>query len=117
VNESTMKSVNLAFRFILEMMALVALFLFGTSLSDNLLVQLVVGIGLPVVIMVVWGLFISPKASRRLPDPPRLGVELGIFFIGVLAFGLAVSWILAIIFGLAVLTSVALMFLLGQRGL
>ena len=110
-----MRKVNLALRFILEMLVLVAMFLFGMSLSDSLPLQLFVGVGLLLLVMGVWGLFVAPKASRRLPDPNRLAVELVIWFAGVLAFGFAVSWILAILFGLAVLISLGLMFHWGQR--
>jgi hypothetical protein len=117
MDEQSMKGINLAFRFILEMIVLVAMFLFGMSLSDELLIGLVLGVGLAAVVMTVWGLFVAPKASRRLPDPTRLAVESVVFFIGVLALGFAVSWLLAIMFGLAVLISLTLMFFWGQRGL
>jgi hypothetical protein len=116
MDEQSMKGINLAFRFILEMIVLVAMFLFGMSLSDELLIGLALGVGLVAVVMTVWGLFVAPKASRRLPDPTRLTVESVVFFIGVLALGFAVSWLLAIMFGLAVLISLTLMFLWGQRG-
>jgi len=117
VDDRTMRSLNLAFRFVLELLVLVALFLFGLGASSDLLIALPVAIGLVLIVMAIWGLFVAPRASHRLPDPTRLGVELTIFFIGVLAFGLAVSWIVAVLFGLAVLVSLALLFMLGQRGL
>ena len=116
MHEQTMKGLNLGFRFVLEMLVLVALFLFGWSLSDSLPVQLVLGLGLPAIVIVVWGLFVAPKASRRLADPVRLAVELVIWFAGVLAFGFAVSWLLALLFGMAVFVSLVLMFYWGQRG-
>ena len=117
MNERSMKRLNLAFRFILEMLVLVALVLFGWSRSDSLPAQLFLALAMPAAVMIVWGLFVAPKASRRLDDPARLAVELVIWFLGVLAFGFAVSLILAILFGLAVLISLALMFYWGQRGL
>jgi hypothetical protein len=116
MDEQAMKGLNLAFRFVLEMLVLVALFLLGWSLSGSLPVQLVLGLGLPAIVMVVWGLFVAPRASRRLDDPVRLAVELVVWFAGALAFGLAVSWILALLFGLAVLLSLVLMLYWGQRG-
>ncbi len=116
MDEGSMKGLNLAFRFVLEMLVLVALFLFGLSLSDETLVATVPALGLPLIVMIVWGLFVAPKANRRLEDPTRLAVELVIWFVGVLAFSFAVSWILGILFGLAVLISLALMFYWGQRG-
>ena len=116
MSEARMRSLNLAFRFILETLALVALFLFGWTRSDSLLIGIVLGLSMPAAAMVTWGLFVAPKASRRLDDPARLAVELVVWFAGALAFGFAVSWILALLFGLAVLISLALMFYWGQRG-
>jgi len=116
MDEQTMKGLNLGFRFVLEMLVLVALFLFGWSLSDSLPAQLVLGLSLPAIVIVVWGLFVAPRATRRLDDPVRLAVELVIWFVGALAFGFAVSWLLTMLFGLAVLVSLILMFYWGQRG-
>ena len=115
MNEQSMKSLNLAFRFILEMLVLVAMVLWGLSMSDSLPIQLILALGLPALVMTVWGLFVAPKAAHRLPDPPRLAVELVVWFLGVLALGLAVSWILAVMFGLALVISLALMLYWGQR--
>ncbi len=117
MNEGSMRSLNLAFRFSLEMLVLLALFLWGMSMSDSLPIQLLFGLGAPLGVMVAWGMLVAPKASRRLADPVRLVVELVIFSLAALAFGLAVSWILALMFGAAVLISLALMFYFGQRGL
>ena len=117
VTEQTMRNLNAGFRFVLEMLVLLALLLFGVGAADDLLIGLPVAIVLIVVVMAVWGLFVSPKATYRLDDPARLGVELVIWFVGVLAFGFAIGWVVAILFGLAVLTSLALMFILGQRGI
>ncbi len=117
MSEQTMKNLNMAFRFILEMLVLLALFLLGWSRTDSLPVQLFLALAMPAAVMIVWGLFVAPKASRRLDDPARLALELVIWAVGVLAFGFAVSWILAILFGLAVFISLGLMFYWGQRGL
>lgn len=116
MDERSMRSLNLVFRFALELLALVALVLWGTSLSDDLAAQLIVGLGAPALVMVMWGAFVAPKASRRLPDPPRLVIEGVIFALAALAFGLTVGPIVALMFGLAVVISLALMFFWGQRG-
>jgi hypothetical protein len=117
VTEATMRKLNAGFRFILEMLVLLALFLFGLGASDNLLFSLPVAILLVGIVVAIWGLFVAPKAPNRLEDPARLAVELGVWFVGVLAFGFVVGWVAAILLGLAVFTSVALMFVLGQRGI
>lgn len=112
-----MRSLNAAFRFVLELLVLLALLLFGLGASDELLISLPIAVALVAIVVAIWGLFVAPKASQRLDDPARLAVELGVWLVGVLAFGFAVGWVVAILFGLAVLTSLALMFLLGQRGI
>jgi hypothetical protein len=116
MDERSMKSLNLVFRFVLELLALLALFLWGSSTSDDLPVQLVVGLGAPALVVVVWGLFVAPKARRRLADPIRLLVELAIFALATAAFALTVGAIVALMFGLAALISLALMFVWDQRG-
>ncbi len=37
---------------------------------------------LPVLAAVVWGVFVGPRAVRRLADPARLGVEVVLFAAG-----------------------------------
>lgn len=117
MSDRTMRDLNLVFRFILELTVLVALFLLGISTSGELVVQVVLGLGLPLLVIVVWGLFVAPKSVRRLPDPARLGLELVIFGSGVVAFILAGHVVPGMLLGAAAVISLILMFLWGQRGL
>jgi hypothetical protein len=111
-----MRSLNLAFRFLLEIVVLVALFLWGTSVSDQLMFQAILGLGAPAIVIVVWALFVAPKASRRLPDPQRLAVEVVVFGAGVLAFLAAGQILLAVLLAAAAGLNLWLMFDWGQRG-
>lgn len=111
-----MRSLNLVFRFLLEIVVLVALFLWGVSISDQLIVQVVLGLGTPAVVIVVWAFFVAPKASRRLPDPQRLAVEIVVFGAGVLAFLAAGHVLLAVLLAAAAGLNLWLMFDWGQRG-
>jgi hypothetical protein len=117
MNERSMRQLNLAFRFVLELVVLVALFLWGVSVSGELLVQVVLGIGAPALAIAVWGLFVAPKANRRLPDPQRLAVEIVVFGAGVLAFLARGDTLLALLLGAAAALSLFLMHQWGQRGL
>ena len=117
MTEATMRNLNAGFRFVLELLVLLALLLFGIGATDNLLIGIPIAIVLIAIVVTIWGLFVAPKASQRLDDPARLGVEHPVWFLVVVAFGFGVGWVLAILFGLAVLTSLALMFMLGQRGI
>jgi hypothetical protein len=115
MNQGSMRTLNLVFRFVLELVVLVALFLWGVSVSDQFIVQLVLAIGAPLLVIVVWGLFVAPRASRRLPDPQRLAVEVVVFGAGVLAFLAAGQTLLAVLLAAAAALSLWLMFDWGQR--
>jgi hypothetical protein len=62
--------------------------------------QLVLGLGAPLLAAVVWGLWLAPKARRRLPDAPRLVAKLVIFAIAALALAAAGQPGLAAVFAL-----------------
>jgi hypothetical protein len=117
MNERSMRQLNLVFRFVLELVVLVALFLWGVSVSGEFIVQVVLGVGAPALAVAVWGLFVAPKASRRLPDPQRLAVEIVVFGAGVLAFLARGDLLLAILLAAAAAISLGLMYQWGQRGL
>lgn len=61
-----MKAANLALAFILELAALAAFAYWGFNTTDLTIVHIVLGIGVPVLGAVLWGVFAAPKASRRL---------------------------------------------------
>jgi hypothetical protein len=65
--------------------------------------------------MFVWGLFVAPRAKRRLPDPARLMVELAVFGAGVLAYVFSGNFFVGILLGTAAVISLALMFYWDQR--
>jgi Protein of unknown function (DUF2568) len=79
----------LAFRFALELVTVAVLAWTGASAGGGPAVRIVLAIGLPVVLMVIWGAVMAPNARRRLRDPIRLVAEL-VIFLGSAA-GLAVT--------------------------
>jgi hypothetical protein len=115
MSERSMRNLNLVFRFVLELVVLVALFLWGVSVSGELIIQVVLGLGAPALALVTWGLFVAPKASRRLPDPQRLAVEVVVFGAGVLAFLAAGRLVLGLLLAAAATLSLVLMWYWGQR--
>jgi uncharacterized protein len=102
-------ALNLGLRFVLELWMLVALAIWGFS------EHIVLGIAAPLAATVVWGLWIAPKASRRLRDPLRLVVELLLFGAAGVALAAADHRLAAAIFLAAVVLSEALMLRWGQR--
>jgi hypothetical protein len=70
-------------------------------------------VGAPLVAAVVWGTFVSPKASVKLPELLRLAVELLIFAGATLALADAGEAGLAIAFAAVVVAHIVLMYALG----
>jgi Protein of unknown function (DUF2568) len=102
------KGVLLAVRFALEIGAFISLGYWGFATGENLVVDLVLGLGAPLVAIVLWGVFVSPKA--RLGSPMRQALFEAIVFGGaVLALVHAGQSWLALAFGaIAVADSVLL---------
>ena len=76
---------NLLFRFILEIFALVSIGMWGWSLGDNSF-KYVLALVLPLIIAMAWGIFAVPDDPSRSGNAPvaisgkvRLLLELGIF--------------------------------------
>ncbi len=94
-----MRTVNLIVRFGCELAALVAFVWWGWPL---------VGWLVALAVAVMWGLVVAPKATHRLPDPPRLLVELVIFASAIVAFYEAGSETAAGVFGVLAVVSAVL---------
>ncbi|SBT51968.1 YrdB family protein [Micromonospora narathiwatensis] len=84
-----MKAVLLALAFLLELALLVAAGWWGFTRDVGWPVRLLAGLGVPLLIAVVWGLFCSPKASVPLPAPAKLSVQAACFVTGGLLLALA----------------------------
>ncbi|WP_084011509.1 YrdB family protein [Paenibacillus kribbensis] len=74
-----LKMLNLAIRFLLEVCGIVAFAYWGFITGVNVPVRLLLGVGVPVLVMSVWGFFISPAAPLPLQGWVHLGAELIIF--------------------------------------
>ncbi|MGG3507596.1 YrdB family protein [Paenibacillus lautus] len=73
------KVLNLAIRFILELILLFSIGYWGFHFGSGLVAQVVLGIGLPLLAAVIWGMTISPKARIKLPLAVVLLIEFLIF--------------------------------------
>lgn len=82
-----MNPINLAVRFILEVVALISVGVWGWKFSDGW-THYVLAFGIPIVLAIVWGTFNVPDDPSRSGNAPvavsgavRLTIELGIFSI------------------------------------
>lgn len=80
-----LKMLNLAVRFLLELCMLAAVAFWGFKTQNNWLMKILLGIGLPVLIATLWGIFLAPKATHPLSGASFLILELILFATGALA--------------------------------
>jgi hypothetical protein len=67
-----LKALNLLLSFLLELAMLAALATFGITVGKNAFAVGILGLGLPLLAAVLWGIFAAPKSRHRLPQVPRL---------------------------------------------
>ncbi|SFQ76065.1 Protein of unknown function [Psychrobacillus psychrotolerans] len=106
--------INIALRFILEVCALAFLAYWGFQSSQDLLIRLLLGIGLPLFIAILWGVFGSPAAPIPFKRFHRLLLELLIFGLAALALFFSGKPTLAIIYATTVLVNRLLIYLWDQ---
>ncbi|MDX3188438.1 YrdB family protein [Streptomyces sp. MN03-5084-2B] len=84
--------VVLTVRFLTELALLGGLALAGTQLGGGVALAVVDAVLLPVAAAALWGLFIAPRARRRLPEPARFLLEFALFGVAGVVLGL-VGWL------------------------
>ena len=69
----------LTIRFLTELALLAGLAVAGARLGQNVAFRVVEAVVFPVAAAALWGLFIAPRAGRRLAEPLRFTVEFLLF--------------------------------------
>lgn len=92
------KNTNLALAFLLELCMLAALCYWGFVAGQGTLQKLVLGLGTPLVVAVVWGLFAAPRATRRLAGFGLFALKALLFCLAAVALWIAGLPALAIVF-------------------
>jgi len=80
-----LKGLNLLVRFLLELCLLAAVGYWGFKTHSGWVLKIIFGIGLPILIAVLWGLFIAPRATHPLTGIAYLAVELILLGSGAVA--------------------------------
>ena len=110
-----MKAINEGLRFPLELAVLVALSSWGWHAGSNTPSKLVLAIVAPVTAAVVWGLWVAPRASRRLDDPFRAVIEVLVFGAGTAGLVAMDRAGLGVILGSVAAVNLLLLFVWSQR--
>lgn len=85
VKMNAFKFMNLTIRFLLELCMLVAVGYWGFKTGSGWFLKILLGIGAPVLIALIWGLFVAPKAAYPLDGVMLLGLEAVLFGLGTAA--------------------------------
>jgi hypothetical protein len=86
---AVLKGLNLALAFILELCMLAALGYWGFNASDSTVLRLLLGFGVPLVVILIWARWLAPRSATRLKGAAYLGLKTLIF--GVAAVALAAA--------------------------
>lgn len=82
---NVLKGLNLLIRFLLELCMLAAVGYWGFKTHSTWAMKIILGVGLPILIALLWGLFIAPRAIYPLTGISYLVVELILLGSGALA--------------------------------
>lgn len=111
---NAVKLLNLALRFLLELCMLAAVGYWGFKTQSTWALKILFGIGLPLLIAVLWGEFLAPKATHPLRGASFLTLELVLFSLGAIALFSAGKPILGWIYTIALIVNKALILIWKQ---
>ena len=98
---AAIKLLNLLVRFLLELCLLAAVGFWGFKTHSSSGLKILFGVGLPILIAVLWGMFVAPKAVYRLNSVLYIAAEFVLLGSGAAALFASgkptIAWIYAII--------------------
>ena len=109
-----LKSINVAVRFLLEICVLISVGTWGFKTGSGWFIKILLGIGLPLLIAIIWGMFGAPKAAYHLAGLPLLVLEVLVFGSGVVALIATKNYSLVWGFAVIVIINKVLMVIWGQ---
>jgi hypothetical protein len=101
---SILRGANPALRFLLELSAIAAVLYWGFETGSGICGWFL-AVGAAALVIVVWALFISPKAGIELERPLRLVLEYAVFGAAAVALAAAGQVVLAIVLAVVALVS------------
>jgi hypothetical protein len=107
-----MTLINLAARFVLELVGVGAVGLWAASIVDGMPARLVVGIGAGLAFVVVWALVVAPKADNAITQDLRVLIGSALLLVGAGGLALAGQPGAAGGFAVAIVLNTVLLFVL-----
>jgi glucose dehydrogenase len=104
---------NLALRFLLELAALVAFGYWGFKAGEGRGMKVLLGIGVPLLVVIIWTTFVSPNSAVSLPAAVKVIVGLVILEGAAVALATAGQTAGGKVFGVIVVVNAVLMLAWG----
>jgi hypothetical protein len=102
------RQLNMLITFLLELAMLAAYGVGGYELTTNTVVRWTLAIIFPIIVGVLWGIFLSPRARVHLPYAVKLAGRFLLMIGGALILWSAHMTVLATIYTIALLASITL---------
>ncbi len=102
---TTGKSLGLALAFALELAMLAAFGYWGFRVGSTILLKVLLGVGVPVLVAVIWAAFMAPRSRQRLQGWRYVSVKIVLFGLAALALIVSGQPAAGIIFGALFLIS------------
>lgn len=109
-----MRLTILALRFLLELCLLAAVAVGGWALAGGGVLGGVIAVAAAIVVAAVWGMWIAPRAGRRLADPARFALEVVLFLVGGAALWVVWTPLVGVVFAVASIATAALTRVVGE---
>ncbi len=109
-----LKSINLGVRFLLELCMLAAVGYWGFKTGSDWSLKILLGIGAPLLIAIIWGMFGAPKANFHLQGFMLFILEALVFGSGVAALYATKNYSLSWVFAAITIVNRILMFVWKQ---
>jgi hypothetical protein len=107
-------TVNLVLRFGVELGGVVALGYWGATTPSGALERGLLGLGAPVLLIVVWALVAAPRADNELSPAQRKLIGTGLLLLTAGALAAAGQVEPAVVFGSVIAVNAALLLLIGD---
>ncbi len=111
---TALRAVNDALAFLLELAALAALAVWGFTVGASWPLRILLGVGAPALMVVVWGFLLAPNADHRLVMPWLYVVKLVVFGCATAALAAAGQPRLAVALGVLVVVNLGVALAFGQ---
>jgi hypothetical protein len=111
---TSIKNANLALAFLLELCVLAALVFWGFSTGSGTLAKIALGIGVPVLAIIIWALFGAPRGPWHLNGIWYLLLKIVFFGSAAVALYAAGQHVLGVVFALVFVMNTTLLYVWGQ---